>query len=116
MQRKGTNEDDPLCWIDVKCPDKGVGDLYNLNRHKYETYVKVARSDRCPLYLVFYGQVRCCHSDVVEVHSTDEIIGWAELKYTDPRFSNGRIKVEKEKDTPFIWEINKLMAKTIRPS
>jgi len=100
LRWKERNVDFPLCWVDVKRPWT-ERDTYNLNCEKYKVYKAVAKADECPLYLVFYG-------------SANQIIGWAELEYTNSRFSNRRIKVNK--DTPFDQEIKKLMAKRIRRS
>ena len=100
LRWKERNVDFPLCWVDVKRPWK-KRDTYYLNDHKYETYVRVAKADGCPLYLVFYG-------------SANQIIGWAELEYTNSRFGYGWIKINR--DTPFDQEIKKLIAKRFRRS
>lgn len=76
-------------------------DTYNLNNHKYEVYKAVAKADECPLYLVFYG-------------SANQIIGWAELEYTNPQFNYRQMKINKE--LPFDQEIQELMAERIQRS
>ena len=110
LQLKEHSLDLVLCWIDVKCPMKKLGDFYNLNDELYEKYVVFARCYRCPVYLVFYDQIRPSR-DTDVVHSTDRMVGWAELEYRKSSFKNRRIEVKK--DLPFNQEIVKLMCKAL---
>ena len=101
-----TSDERILCFVDVKCPDTGVGIHYNLPDYLFRKYRRYSEFFSCPCYLVFYEQVRSAIDDAtVEAHSTAEIEGWAELGYLEPTFNNRKIKVTR---SPFEYELLKL--------